>query len=162
MAKDDFFEKLINFCVDCFLESESSLYPFDLESKKQTVKGFDIFSEKLLSKKIQTGEFILEYREALGEIVAAAVVDVKTGRLLFFLYKSGAKKQGKEVLDNLIKRLHNYFLKDEYALSVITFYNGAERLEQLGFYKVKSELKIQGIYFKALKYKQDQDDNQIF
>lgn len=159
VIKEEFFDLLNEFCLSCFMESERGLYDksgFDRACRE--VQNFDIFSEEFLSNKIKTGEVTLLYKEEGGAIVAAAALEIKTGRLLFCLAKLSHEKYLKELLTSIESRMIPTETSGSYVISTLAFQGQAKKLERLGFYKVKSEVVICGVKFTALKFVQEQGD----
>lgn len=161
--EEDFFDKLKEFALSCFMETERPYYDASsFERACKEVGNFDIFDKKSLSSKIKSGAIALLYKEEENKIVSACALEVKTGRILFCMALLGYEKYLKDLVLSMEKRMVTKSGSGPYVLFTLAFIGQTKRLERLGFYKVKSEVTICGVKFSLLKYSQEEGDIQNY
>lgn len=158
-------KKVVDFAINSFTNDEGSVYENQgkLQEALQVVKKLDIFDEKLLLK-YSSNKQIKIYAVVNGDsIYAACALDERSGRMMFFLEE---KNLGGKAIKKLIKFLETKMIaklsQGEYYFTLLAFSQGAKKLERCGFYRLKSDINLNGIKYVALKYTQEQPDIQNY
>ena len=155
--------KMLDFALKAFTLDEKKLYDnFEYIFKKAC--AFDIFNEELVYKYITSGQISAYVVKDGEEVLSACALEERSGRMLFFLESSlgKTKRSAKQLLKMLETKMKTPLTLGEYRFTLLAFYNGAKKLQEIGFKKIKSEIIIDGVRFTAIEYRQEQPDFEIY